>query len=64
MDPTERRKLMRGVGEILDKAETWLGETGERRITKIAGENWQAYVYEPNGPGSRSIHIEVKVAAE
>lgn len=56
MDPKERRKLMKAVGELLDLSEDAIAGP----VQKIGGDGWQAYVYEPTS-GKRTLHVEVKL---
>lgn len=61
MDTNERRKLLRKVGQMLDYAETIPFES--RQISKVEGTGWLAWIYRPNGPGSDTIHVELRVGA-
>jgi hypothetical protein len=61
IDKSERRKLMRTLGGLLDLAEDSFNGANTAQVTKMSGDGWRAWVYTPAGPGSESIHIELLV---
>lgn len=63
MDPIQKRRLTRAIGTLLDRSEEVFDTgNGQLKTLKISGDGWQAYIYAPSGPGTETIHVEVKVA--
>lgn len=59
MDTKERTKLRKAINQLLDLAEQTV-QPGAG-IEKISGNGWQAWLYRPTGPGSETIHVELRV---
>lgn len=58
MEATERRKLMRAIGQLLDSSEELL-EPGSK-VKKLEGDGWRAWLYQP-APGNNQVHVEFRV---
>lgn len=62
METAQKRRIAKAISALLDRShELLVTDPGAPRTLKLEGEGWRSYIYAPSGPGTETIHVEVKI---